>query len=54
MAELTKDELLTIVGGGITASMISAVVRGVNSILELGRSVGSAIRRIQEGKVCNI
>lgn len=54
MVELTKEELLNVVGGGITASMISAVVKGVNSILELGRSVGSAIRRIQEGKVCSI
>lgn len=54
MVELTKDELLKVVGGGITASMISAIVKGVNSILELGRSVGSAIRRVQEGKVCNI
>lgn len=52
--ELEKQELMNIVGGAISASMISAVVRGINSLLDLGRSVGTAIRRIQSGKVCSL
>lgn len=50
---LEKEELLNIVGGiSITASLINSLYRGVNSILELGRSLGSAIRRISGGNMC--
>lgn len=49
---LKEDELKQIMGGAITASWISALARGINSIMDLGRSLGSAIRRIQSGKLC--
>ena len=49
---LKEDELKQIMGGSITASWISALARGINSIMDLGRSLGSAIRRIQTGKLC--
>lgn len=49
---LKEEEMKNIVGGAITASFISAIAKGINSILELGRSLGSAIRRIQTGKLC--
>ncbi len=52
--ELTKKELLNIVGGGLTASMLNAFIRGVNTILDLGRSVGSGIRRISNGSLCSV
>lgn len=52
--ELTKEELMSIVGGSLSASMISAVIRGINSFLDLGRSIGTAIRRIQNGKICSL
>ncbi len=51
---MEKEELLQIVGGGITASLINSIYRGINSILDLGRSLGSAIRRIGGGKMCPI
>lgn len=54
MKKLSNEELFNIVGGGISASMISAVVRGINSFLDLGRSVGSAIRRLTSGTLCSV
>lgn len=53
--ELKKEELLQIVGGfNLTASFISAISKGINSILELGRSLGTSIRRLAGNKVCSL
>lgn len=53
MKKLDNKELYNIVGGvKFSASLLSSIVKGVNIILELGRSVGTAIRRIQTGKLC--
>lgn len=52
--ELKKQELLQIEGGAITATLINSLARAVNTMLNLGRSVGSAIRRIYKGKVCSL
>lgn len=50
---LNKNELIKINGGGsISGTVINALVRGINSLLELGRSLGSAIRRAQSGNIC--
>ena len=49
---LNKEQLESIEGGAVTASWISAIAKGINSILDLGRSLGSAIRRIQTGRLC--
>lgn len=50
--ELTKQELLKINGGAISGTLINGIIKGVNSFLDLGRSVGSAVRRISEGNIC--
>ena len=54
MQELKKEELLNIEGGniGVNGTLISSLTRGINTLLELGRSLGSAIRRVQEGNMC--
>ena len=52
MKKLDTQELQQIYGGAITASMINYLVRGINSIMEIGRSLGTAIRRIGENKIC--
>lgn len=53
--ELKKDELLKVIGGiNITASFISAISKGINSLLELGRAFGSSIRRIVGNTICNV
>ena len=50
--ELNKKELNDIIGGSISGSIISSIVRGGILILELGRSFGSAIRRLLKKKYC--
>lgn len=54
MNKLKEKELKSIHGGGISASFITATVRAVTSLLELGRSLGTAIRRIHSGSVCSL
>lgn len=50
--ELEKKELLYITGGAITASWITAIVRGINAIMDVGRALGTVIRRAQTGNLC--
>ena len=54
MQQLTEDKMKNIIGGEvkISASLINGIVRGATLILELGRSLGSAIRRMQLKKFC--
>lgn len=53
--ELDRRELFTIVGGiSISGTLINAFVRGINSLLDLGRSLGTAIRRIRTGSICTL
>lgn len=49
---LTNEELNKIVGGAVTAAFLNAIARGIGTILDLGRSVGTAIRRIGSGSIC--
>lgn len=51
---MTKDELQQIVGGAFSAAMLGYIIRGINTILDLGRSLGSSIRRIQSGRLCSL
>lgn len=53
--ELTKETLIQIQGGvNITASWLTAVARGINAIMDLGRSLGTAIRRIGSNNICSL
>ena len=51
MRDLTKEELQKIYGGAISATLLNAFI---NTILEVGRSFGSAIRRIIAKDACPI
>lgn len=51
---LRKEEMLDIKGGGITSTIINAATRLISQVLDLGKTVGSAIRRISTGKLCRI
>ena len=55
MRELKKQELLNISGGAniFTASWLNAVSRAVSTLWDLGRSLGTSIRRSISGKVCS-
>ena len=54
--ELSNKELLNIDGGAsfYTAAFINAAARGISTVMEVGRSLGSAIRRLVNGKWCSI
>ena len=49
---MTNKELLMVVGGGITATLLNSIARVINTILDLGRNVGSAINMIVNGRKC--
>lgn len=52
--KLEKEEMLKINGGGISGTIINSIIRGLNSILELGRSLGTAIRRLTANNLCQL
>lgn len=52
MKELTNKELNLVIGGAISGAIISSIIRGVSVILELGRSFGSAVRRMITKNYC--
>ncbi len=52
--KLKKEEMLEINGGGISGTLINSIIRGINSILELGRSLGTAIRRLTANNLCQL
>lgn len=54
MNELKKEELMEVKGGTnfISGSFITSLVRAGDTLLELGRSLGTSIRRIFDGNIC--
>lgn len=52
--KLDNKELQQIVGGKITAAYLNAIIRGVTFLVDIGRSLGTALRRIGSGKVCSL
>ncbi|MDD2392321.1 MAG: hypothetical protein PHU94_05255 [Bacilli bacterium] len=53
MRVLNKNELIDIKGGiNLTGTLISSIIKGVNTFLDLGRSLGSSLRRSFSGKTC--
>ena len=50
-----EKELLKISGGlNVTGSIINAFSTGIKTILDVGRSLGTAIRRLANGNLCSI
>ena len=55
MNKLDKTELQNIDGGlSISGTIINAFTNGIKTILDAGRSLGTAIRRIKEDKMCTL
>ena len=53
MKKISKEEMKKVDGGlNFTASFLGYFVRGVDSFMDIGRSIGSAFRRMSAGKVC--
>lgn len=56
MNELNKEELLSITGGSttwLTATFVNAIARCLDTILEIGRSIGSSISRTIHQNTCS-
>ncbi len=51
--KLNNEELLCVVGG-VSASMINAILKVVTSIVDYGRKFGSAIRRAISHNPCKL
>ena len=50
---MSDSELCLIVGGaGLSATVVNAMVRFVNTSLELGRTLGTIIRRAITKRIC--
>ena len=52
--QLKDMELEKITGGVIASQFINAITKAINSIYELGRETGSALRRMIKGKYCSV
>lgn len=57
MRELNNKELLSIDGGAtnwLTAAFFNAASRALSTIIDIGRSLGSSIRRAINGSYCSL
>ena len=56
MIEIKKEELLSVSGGSslTSAAWLNAAARAITTLVDLGRSLGTAIRRSISGNVCKI
>ena len=54
--KLDNQELINTIGGTkqMSASYLNYLIRGASLLLELGRSLGTAIRRIGSKKACSL
>lgn len=51
--KISNQELITISGGiSLSGTLINSISRGIGSLLEVGRSLGTAIRRIVSKNLC--
>ncbi len=49
---MTREELLNVSAGGISAAMLNAIVRLGSILLEIGRALGSSISRTRNNNTC--
>ena len=52
--KLSIIEMKNVTGGGISYSLINAVTKAISAIYDLGKSTGSAIRRLIKKSYCPI
>ena len=50
--KLKDQELVLVVGGAINSQLINAFVRLITSVVEIGRMIGSSIRRVVSKNYC--
>ncbi len=49
---LKNSELILIKGGAINSQLINALVRLTTSVIEIGRMIGSSLRRMVDKNYC--
>lgn len=55
MIDIKESDVYLIEGGlSISGTLINSLTGGIRIILELGRSLGSALRRGSNGKMCSV
>lgn len=54
MNRLKSNDLIKIYGGDslISSALLNAITKGLDALLEIGRSIGSAIRRMYDKNLC--
>lgn len=50
--KLNQEQMKQIDGGAITSAMLNAISKAVNTLYELGKATGSAIRRLIHKTYC--
>ncbi len=50
---MSKEELLNVRGGSLSASLINALARGANTLYNIGAALGNSLKLIIYGKKCN-
>lgn len=53
MKKLTTKETKSMYAGGLSASMLGFLLKGLNIFTDLGRYLGSSIRRIYDNNLCD-
>lgn len=55
MSTLSEYELNCLIGGAsISGTLLNSVSKLINTLLDLGRTIGSSIRYWKDGKSCSI
>ena len=50
---MNTQELTAVYGGvNFTSALLTAIVKGITSIYDIGRRIGSALIRYKNGNVC--
>jgi len=52
MKKLEKEEMILVTAGSTSAAWINAMWKGLNIFTDLGRYLGSSIRRAIDGNYC--
>lgn len=54
MRELNNKELMNVDGGGWSGTLFNSISRAIDTVMNVGRSLGSAIRRLVNGSICPV
>lgn len=50
----SKEAKMIVAGAGITGTLLNSLIKGFNTFMEIGRYLGSSLRRLIGGNSCPI